>query len=171
MTVRTINLDTEYKTAIRFPSWLALMVFSIICLASMVSQSSPGEAAEGRRSEEKWAIAITAISVCISFAAVCCYLCVRSLFIAQVPEVAMVRTLYHIRTLLKPNKLHATTRYTIVLGRLNLMRNRTLSNIMYNSLTFYCSILLFAYKLLNLNSAIDSWHSPCRCGVSACPVL
>jgi hypothetical protein len=136
MTIRTIHLDTEYKTAIRFPSWLALMVFSIICLASMVAQTDP----EDRRSEDQWALAVAAMSICISFSAVCGYLCVRSLFIAQVPEVAMVRL---IRSLLKQNNAYMISFYT-------LLEPEHGRNIAYCRLPTWCNsrtVLLFVFFL------------------------
>jgi hypothetical protein len=105
MTVQTIHLDTEYKTAIRFPAWLSLMVFSIICLASMIAQTGDKE---DRRSEEKWVLSIVTMSSCVSFLAVCGYLCVRSLFVAQIPEVAMVRIIptYYLPKLNKATRTH-----------------------------------------------------------------
>ena len=86
MAVTTIEMNTEYQLANRFPSWLALMVFNVICLVSLVAQTKDAD----RTTEEKWAMAIVILSMIFSFASVCCYLFMRGLFIAQVPEVVAV---------------------------------------------------------------------------------
>lgn len=86
--VTTIELNTEYKQAHRFPGWIALSVFSAVCLAAVQS----GLNKSNRATNDKWVLTVTIISMSVSFLAVVAYLIGRSMFVGQMPEVIMVRT-------------------------------------------------------------------------------
>lgn len=82
----TLELNTEYQSAERFPAWMALSVFSAICLAGTTSQRG-GD----RDAADKWVLAATSMSMILGFFAVLAYLFVRHLFVAQIPELIWVR--------------------------------------------------------------------------------
>lgn len=73
--------------AARFPGWMALTVFSAICLAALNAQTVD------RQPAEKWVLAATIISMTISLASVSGYLCWRHLYVGLLPEMIVVRTI------------------------------------------------------------------------------
>jgi hypothetical protein len=84
----TIEINTDYQNAERFPAWMALSVFSAVCLAAFDSQQS----ADNRSSAEKWVLSALILSMCFSFFACLAYLAARHLFVAALPEMIFVRT-------------------------------------------------------------------------------
>lgn len=86
-TTASIELNLDYQSAHRFPAWMALAVFSAVCLAAVNSQQTAGNRSAG----DKWVLSVTIISMCVSFLAVVAYLMVRHLFVAQIPEYIVVR--------------------------------------------------------------------------------
>ena len=82
-----VEINTEYRTAVRFPAWMTLTVFSIVALVSLSARVK----AEERGSEEKWALAVISISMCIGGLATMAYLFIRGIFVGQLPEAVMVR--------------------------------------------------------------------------------
>jgi hypothetical protein len=87
-TTTTIELNTDYQSAERFPAWMALSVFSAVCLAAFNSQQNPND----RTSADKWVLSATILSMCFSFFACLAYLAVRHLFVATIPEICFVRS-------------------------------------------------------------------------------
>lgn len=86
-TTTTIELNTEYQSAERFPAWMALSVFSAVCLAAVNAQQNP----ENRDAADKWVLSVTILSMCFSFFACLAYLAIRHLFVATIPEIGFVR--------------------------------------------------------------------------------
>jgi ABC-type multidrug transport system permease subunit len=82
----TIELNTDYQSAERFPAWMALSVFSAVCLAAFNSQSN----ADARTAADKWVFSATILSMCFSFFSCLAYLAVRHLFVATIPEICFV---------------------------------------------------------------------------------
>lgn len=80
-----LQLNVDYATHERFPAWIALAVFSAICLAAFASEIP----SDRRQSEEKWVLAVYCISMCVATLASVGYLMARSLFSSTVFEVAM----------------------------------------------------------------------------------
>lgn len=71
------QINTEYQSAQRFPAWIALTVFSAICVAATESQlPSPATAAH------KWVLAVCCISLIFGFFSSLLYLTARHLFAA-----------------------------------------------------------------------------------------
>jgi hypothetical protein len=83
----TIELNTEYQSAERFPAWMALSVFSAVCLAAVNAQQNPSN----RDAGDKWVLSVTILSMCFSFFACLAYLAIRHLFVATIPEIGFVR--------------------------------------------------------------------------------
>jgi len=79
------QINTEYHSAQRFPAWIALTVFSAICVAATESQlSSPSTAAR------KWVLAVCCISLIFGFFSSALYLTARHLFAATPFETGVV---------------------------------------------------------------------------------
>jgi hypothetical protein len=74
-----IEVDTEYKTAHRFPAWVALSVFSAICLAATSESKST--------SQQKYVLSVTIISMCLAFFSACFYLLARKQFVGTQLEI------------------------------------------------------------------------------------
>jgi hypothetical protein len=76
---------TTTESAIRFPAWVALTVFSVVAWVAML----------GRRHEmnssEKWGISVTTLSMVLGILSTLSYLYARHLFASQLPEIVMVR--------------------------------------------------------------------------------
>jgi hypothetical protein len=87
MSAFPIEMNTEYHSAHRFPAWMALTIFSAVCLAAIASDTVHRDAAE------KWTLAVTCLSMILSFLAVCAYLFMRGPFVGQIPEAAILITL------------------------------------------------------------------------------
>jgi hypothetical protein len=86
----TIQLNTDMTAAQRFPAWIMLCVSSIICVIALQSRrglfdvDGPGEA---------WILSVGAISFLLSLAAIVMYLCFRPIFVSNIPEAVMVRSI------------------------------------------------------------------------------
>lgn len=78
-----INMDLSAK---RFPVWMALSVFSAVCLASVTTTVTKSN----RDAGDKWVLSVCCISMALSFIATVMYLISRGLFVGQVPEMGMV---------------------------------------------------------------------------------
>jgi hypothetical protein len=79
-----LNLDMSAK---RFPVWMALSIFSAVCLASVTTTVDK----DRRDAGDRWVLSVTCISMSLSFIATVMYLISRGLFVGQMPEAAMVR--------------------------------------------------------------------------------
>ena len=84
-----VEINTEYRTAIRFPAWMVLTVFSAVSLVSIVARIKPDD----RGSEEKWALAVTSLSMIVGFLGTAAYLFIRGIYVGQIPEAVMVSCL------------------------------------------------------------------------------
>lgn len=82
MSTFSVDINTDYQspTAVRFPVWIAMFVFSTVCLAATASTL------KDRGSWENWVLSVTILSMILSFAAVAAYLFSRSIFVGQHPE-------------------------------------------------------------------------------------
>lgn len=83
-----VEINTEYRSAVRFPAWIALSIFSGAALISLAARVKSSE----RGSEERWALAVTSLSLIFGLLSTAAYLIIRSIFAGQLPEGAMVRT-------------------------------------------------------------------------------
>ena len=83
----TLEVNTDYSDAARFPAWVALMVFSIVCLAALESRKGLFSADSAG---EKWALAVCLMSMLFAFLAVVAYLIMRSIFVGQIPEMGLL---------------------------------------------------------------------------------
>lgn len=81
-----VEINTEYRTAVRFPAWMVLTVFSAVSLTSIAARISPDE----RGSEERWAMAVASLSMCIGLLGTAAYLFIRGIYVGQIPEAIMV---------------------------------------------------------------------------------
>jgi len=86
----TVELNTDYSNAQRFPMWMALCVFSVICLAALESRKGIFNA---DTSGEKWVTAVAIMSMLLAFIAVIFYLVMRVVFVGQLPEVILTALL------------------------------------------------------------------------------
>ena len=83
----TLEINTDYSEAARFPAWVALTVFSIVCLAALESRKGLFSADSAG---EKWALAVFLMSMIFSFLAVVAYLMMRAIFVGQLPEMGLL---------------------------------------------------------------------------------
>lgn len=83
-----VEINTEYRTAVRFPAWMILSVFSAVALAALAARIKSDE----RGSDAKWAMAVASISMCVGLLATAAYLFIRGIFVGQIPEAIMVRS-------------------------------------------------------------------------------
>lgn len=81
MSVMTVDVNTDIHQAYRFPAWVALFVFSAVCLAAITSTT------EDRTGREKWVVAVSCISMILAFCASLSYLFVRPKFVGKSIEV------------------------------------------------------------------------------------
>lgn len=86
-TMPSVEINTEYQNAQRFPAWMALGIFSTVCLASTTSKFAQNE----RDGNVKWVLACTILSMLIGIAGFAGYLFARGMFVGQLPEIALVR--------------------------------------------------------------------------------
>jgi len=86
-TTTTIELQTDYHNAIRFPMWMSLLAFSAVCLAAVTAKYSYKQ---DRQADVKWTMSVTIISLCLSFLATAMYLVCRAVFVGQIFEMGMV---------------------------------------------------------------------------------
>jgi len=81
-----VEINTEYRTAVRFPAWMVLTVFSAVSLVSLAARIKADE----RGSEERWAMAVTSLSTCVGLLGCAAYLFIRGIYVGQIPEAVMV---------------------------------------------------------------------------------
>mmetsp|Transcript_23724 Transcript_23724/g.49253 ORF Transcript_23724/g.49253 Transcript_23724/m.49253 type:complete len:321 (-) Transcript_23724:225-1187(-) len=85
MHLDAVQVNMDYQSHERFPAWIALSVFSAICLAAFCSEIE----SKFRESEEKWCLAVYCISMIMAIFASVGYLLVRGIFVGTLFEIAM----------------------------------------------------------------------------------
>ena len=65
---------------------MVLTVFSAVALCALTAR----EKADDRESKERWAMAVTCLSLIMGILGTAAYLLVRSIFVGQLPEAVMV---------------------------------------------------------------------------------
>ena len=70
-----VEVNSDVSDAKRFHQWLALTIFSMVCL--IATASAPHQAADGAYG---WVISVEVISMCLSFFACVAYILVRQQF-------------------------------------------------------------------------------------------
>lgn len=79
------NIDTEYaRNAHRFPAWMALAVFSAVCVAALDSRRDIFTA------EDTWPFVVACLSLVMGSGAVVGYLMFRPVFVGQLAEIILV---------------------------------------------------------------------------------
>ena len=81
-----IEINTEYRTAVRFPAWMLLTVFSAVALAALAARIKSDE----RNADARWAMAVTTLSMIVGSLGTAAYLFIRGIFVGQLPEAVMV---------------------------------------------------------------------------------
>lgn len=121
----------------RLPSWIALTLFSLICLLSILDESSANQ----RNFEEKWCIALSSISFGLAFLASAAHIItnIRDEFVASKIEggcilVTAIVWIMAIPVIMKPNHGLAMIENTIVDANLYFA----------GWLAFGCSLYMFA---------------------------
>ena len=84
-----IEINTDYQNAERFPAWIMLAASSAVCLAAVTAQSS----STARTTADKWVLSVVCVSMILSIVAVGMYLAMRSVFVGEITEMGLVRTL------------------------------------------------------------------------------
>lgn len=76
----------------RFPAWLALSIFSAVCLAATETERSAAGGGD-RSSADKWVLSVEILSMSFAFFACLAYLfeSLRERFVAKIPEISFVR--------------------------------------------------------------------------------
>jgi hypothetical protein len=82
-----VEINTDYQNAERFPAWIALSVFSAVCLAAVNSRASN----TARTAADKWVLSVVCLSMILSIVAVGMYLMMRSVFVGEMFEMGLVR--------------------------------------------------------------------------------
>ena len=82
-----VEMNTEYRTAVRFPAWMVLAVFSAVALAALSARIDKDE----RGADAKWALAVIILSMIFGTLGNLGYLFVRGIFVGQLPEAVLVR--------------------------------------------------------------------------------
>jgi hypothetical protein len=77
--------DDYIQNAHRFPAWMALTVFSTVCVAALNARRDIFDA------EDTWPNVVACLSLIMGFGAVVCYLMFRPVFVGQLPEIIVVR--------------------------------------------------------------------------------
>ncbi|GKY97816.1 hypothetical protein MPSEU_000739700 [Mayamaea pseudoterrestris] len=80
-----IEINTDYQNAERFPAWVALSVFSAVCLAAVNSGSS----GTARDAADKWVLSVVCLSMILSVVSVGMYLMMRSVFVGEMFEMGL----------------------------------------------------------------------------------
>ena len=83
-----VEMNTEYRTAVRFPAWMVLAVFSAVALAALSARIDKDE----RGADAKWALAVIILSMIFGTLGNLGYLFVRGIFVGQLPEAVLVRS-------------------------------------------------------------------------------
>lgn len=84
----TLELNTDFQAAKRFPAWMALAVFSAVCIAALESRRHLFESVSYG---SNWVLSVCIMSFLFSFFAVLAYLCFRGVFVGQIAEIILVR--------------------------------------------------------------------------------
>jgi hypothetical protein len=84
--------DDYVRNAHRFPAWMALAVFSAVCVAALNARRKIFDAAD------TWPLVVACLSLIMGFGAVVCYLVFRPVFVGQLPEIIVVRPIINIIT-------------------------------------------------------------------------
>jgi hypothetical protein len=77
--------DDYVRNAHRFPAWMALAVFSAVCVAALNARRKIFDA------EDTWPLVVACLSLILCFGGVVCYLVYRPAFVGQLPEIIVVR--------------------------------------------------------------------------------
>jgi hypothetical protein len=146
----SIEMNTDYQSAIRFPAWMSLSIFSTICVIAICTKVP----SEDRTGEMKWTLAVAVLSMVMAFLAVLAYLFCRSLYVAQTPEAGMVATVLAIwgvglPTIMNPEKMIAVQGITVVNANLYF----------FSWLSFATTIFLMG-SLAQEVAGIDVRHTP-----------
>jgi hypothetical protein len=85
----TSGNDTNYydeynRNAHRFPAWMALTVFSAVCIAALDSRRDIFNA------EDTWPFVVACLSLVLGFGSVVGYLMYRPVFVGQLAEIVVV---------------------------------------------------------------------------------
>jgi hypothetical protein len=83
----TIEINTKYRTAVRFPAWMSLTVFSAVALAALSARIK----SDARDADAKWAMAVVSLSMILGLLGTSAYLFIRGIYVGQIPEAVMVR--------------------------------------------------------------------------------
>lgn len=76
--------DQWVDTSTRLPTWIALLVLSMVSFFSMILAHHEWNGAWG------WAITVAALSMVSGILGYLCYLNARAIFMGQLPELALV---------------------------------------------------------------------------------
>ena len=82
MSVISVDVNTDMHQARRFPVWIALFVFSAVCLAAITSTTE-----EGRNSKENWVTGASCMSMLVALLASGAYLFIRPHFVGKALEI------------------------------------------------------------------------------------
>ena len=79
--------ETGYtsSSAVRFPAWVGLLIFSAISLIATLAHDHKNDGAR------KWTIVVTTLSTVLAIVSVFGYLFRRGVFMGQLPETVLVR--------------------------------------------------------------------------------
>ena len=81
---RNVNMMSMWTdTSTRFPTWIALAVLSIVSFASMLHQRHKWT------QPWAWAFTVSTVSMLCGLVAYCGYICMRGVFMGQMPETAL----------------------------------------------------------------------------------
>lgn len=77
----------------RFPAWLALTLFSAVCLAATETEKFAGTGGD-RSAADKWVLSVEILSMSVAFSSCVAYLfeSLRERFVSKIPEISFVRT-------------------------------------------------------------------------------
>ena len=84
-TTVTLEINTDVSNAARFPAWMALAVFSAVCVAALNARRKIFDA------EDTWPFVVACLSLIMGFGGVVCYHMFRPVFVGQLPEIIVVR--------------------------------------------------------------------------------
>jgi len=80
----SIEFNNDLQSTHRFLLWIALVVFSTVCVGSVTS------AIEDREPSENWVLGVCIVSLIVSFLSLCMCLLLKPAFVTQTPEMAMI---------------------------------------------------------------------------------
>jgi hypothetical protein len=82
------TISHRFSHGIRFPTWIATSVFSLVCLISIISKVHDFD--QGFGAAQKWAMSVCIISLVVGLLSVLCYMFCRAAFMSQLPEMILV---------------------------------------------------------------------------------